>query len=694
MQSLSLDAILAKIEAGDPFQAREQEGCFELHFDPSMPYLCTAIHDGHSFSADLEAHCNLDEAERIYEEDPHTAELISALPTRIVGLDSRYEYDLNRAPDQAIYGTAWGKVVWKDSLPDVLVERSLAKHTRFYDMVAAVLSALSRRHGGCVVYDLHSYNGERRGGSAAPAFNIGTAQVDMRRHRASIQYLARQLEKSEVGTEPIRVGIDEVFEGRGYLASFCRAHSNLVLCVPLEVRKFFCDEKSGAAWPVMVQALKEELTRSITSHAAYAANKRSKIRQFLRHELLANGLSKRVRELDKTLYRIAGNLDPLLYINPVNLDSERKKFFARKGHYEPQFRYRHLDIDPFLVKEQLFRLPFEEIEDPTLQSLYRHAINSLSMKVDLMSVIGSKDCLYNSLRYYGEPDRFDMANAGFLIHAAIPDAERVKGRQLNDHQILAMIQDEVDYYQLDAKVLLSNRIIAGAMVENNRYRVLVRKGHTSSERAARALCHHEVGLHLVTAAIARRQPLELFRLGMSGSTEAQEGLAVLVEYLSGNLTMMRLKTLALRVIAVRCLLDGYSFVRTWQCLTEDHGAKPEQAFMVAVRVFRGGGFTKDFVYLRGLAKAAAHARSGKSWEPLLIGKGSFATYDRIDDLLKRGIAKSPTILPRALVNPMPTNPLHDYLISSLRSHESRPSETSVSPIVAFPPRETETMVAV
>ncbi|HAT86391.1 MAG TPA: flavohemoglobin expression-modulating QEGLA motif protein [Rhizobiales bacterium] len=667
MLSLSLDEIIEKINAGESFQAREKRGGFEVHFDPSMPYVCAAIHDGHAFSADLEPLCNLNAEERIFEEDPHTADLISAMPNRIIGLDSRYEYDLNRSPQKAIHDVAWGQTVWNADLPESLVSRALGKHARFYEALSVLLTKLSHLHGGCVVYDIHSYNGERKGGALAPLFNIGTAQIDMRRYRKSIQYLVRQLEKSDLGHEEVRVALDEVFQGQGYLATFCRQHSNLVLCIPLEVKKIFCDEKSGAAWPFMVQAVKETLTRTIISHAAFAANKRLRNKQFLRHELLSNGLTKRVRELDKALYRIAGNLDPLLYINPTNLDRERKKFSAKRGHYEPDFRYRHLDIDPFLVKEQLYRLPFEEIEDITLQSLYRHAIDSLSMKVDMMSVIGSKDCLYNSLRYYGEPDRHDMENARFLLHAATPENELLEAPLLNDRQILALIQNEVDHYQLDANVQLSSRIVAGAMVENSRYRVLVRKGHMATEQAAMALCHHEVGLHLVTTAIARRQPLEVFRLGMSGSTETQEGLAVLMEYLSGNLSMMRLRTLALRVIAVRCLLDGYSFARTWQCLTEDYDAKPEQAFMVTVRVFRGGGFTKDYVYLRGLAKAAAHLRSGKSWDPLLIGKGAFETYDRIDDLLKRGIAHAPAIMPRALVETATTNALHDYLIRSLRT---------------------------
>ena len=84
----------------------------------------------------------------------------------------------------------------------------------------------------------------------------------------------------------------------------------------------------------------------------------------------------------------------------------------------------------------------------------------------------------------------------------------------------------------------------------------------------------------------------------------QEGLAVLAEYLVVGLSRPRLRLLAGRVVAVRYLLDGASFVDTFRELSLTHGFANPVAFTIAVRTFRSGGFTKDAVYLRGLRKGA------------------------------------------------------------------------------------------
>lgn len=39
-------------------------------------------------------------------------EMVQSHPVVIAGRDSRFEYDLNQDPDNAIYGDAWGKKLW------------------------------------------------------------------------------------------------------------------------------------------------------------------------------------------------------------------------------------------------------------------------------------------------------------------------------------------------------------------------------------------------------------------------------------------------------------------------------------------------------------------------------------------------------------------------------------------------------
>ena len=93
---------------------------------------------GVDYSSELKSKIALSEFERWYEEDPHTAAFIEALPITLIGHDSRYEYDLNRKPEDCIYDVAWGKKVWKKKLTSKETQTSLKKHDNFFRVVKAL----------------------------------------------------------------------------------------------------------------------------------------------------------------------------------------------------------------------------------------------------------------------------------------------------------------------------------------------------------------------------------------------------------------------------------------------------------------------------------------------------------------------------------------------------------------------------
>ena len=84
------------------------------------PLVATAVHDGHRVRDNLLALMKLDDAGRLREEDPFTAHWTTVAPTRVIGLHSRFEVDLNRPRDKAVYRSpedAWGLDVWSGPLP-------------------------------------------------------------------------------------------------------------------------------------------------------------------------------------------------------------------------------------------------------------------------------------------------------------------------------------------------------------------------------------------------------------------------------------------------------------------------------------------------------------------------------------------------------------------------------------------------
>ena len=66
------------------------------------PVLATAIHDGHDLRPDVAKAMALPEDARLREEDPFTGQAVTGVPTHVVVHRSRFEFDLNRAAEDAV----------------------------------------------------------------------------------------------------------------------------------------------------------------------------------------------------------------------------------------------------------------------------------------------------------------------------------------------------------------------------------------------------------------------------------------------------------------------------------------------------------------------------------------------------------------------------------------------------------------
>jgi uncharacterized protein (TIGR02421 family) len=166
------------------------------------------------------------------------------------------------------------------------------------------------------------------------------------------------------------------------------------------------------------------------------------------------------------------------------------------------------------------------------------------------------------------------------------------------------------------------------------------------------LLQHEVGTHVVTFYNGKAQPLRQLYSGLAGYDPLQEGIAVLAEYLVGGLTPNRLRLLAARVVGVHGMLKGAAFEEVYRELTEAYGFSERQAFTITMRIFRGGGLTKDAAYLRGLAELLDYLGKGGKIEPLIVGKIATGHLPVIRELRLRGVLKAPPLRPRYFDNPV------------------------------------------
>lgn len=104
--------------------------------------------------------------------------------------------------------------------------------------------------------------------------------------------------------------------------------------------------------------------------------------------------------------------------------------------------------------------------------------------------------------------------------------------------------------------------------------------------------------------------------------------------------------LAARVVACEMAINGERLPAIFDVLHESHGLPTDDAFDVAIRARRGGGLTKDAVYLDGLRELIQYLADGGALEPLFRGKFALSHLSVLDRLQAEGWVVPPALMPR------------------------------------------------
>lgn len=237
------------------------------------PLVAVALHHGHEVRPEVEALLALTPEERRREEDPYTGEWTRVAPTRVVLRRSRFEVDMNRSRDEAVYRTpedAWGLEVWSSPPPDDLLERSRRRHDLFYERIRGLLADRIRQNGRVVVYDIHSYNHRRRGPEAAPEppernpdVNLGTGSLDRGRWGAVADAFMEGMAEHRVDGRTLDVRENVRFRG-GHFVDWIHATFPDAACgLAIEVKKFFMDEWTGEPHPDLMRDVEAALGATV-----------------------------------------------------------------------------------------------------------------------------------------------------------------------------------------------------------------------------------------------------------------------------------------------------------------------------------------------------------------------------------------------------------------------------------------------
>ena len=263
---LSIDEIIHNIKSEEVFEGIALDDSFSLKIDKYVPFVCAAIHDGHQFRKSLLPNCLHSDYDRWYEEDPATKEMVHSLPIVIAGCDSRFEYDLNRSPNKAIYKDAWGKQLWKNPLSKTDKKLSLEKYYNFYRVVNALIEKIESKYGIAMVYDMHSYNW-RRWNREVPTFNIGSKNVDNDRFGNDVELWRTELSTIQLSNKAWATALlNDTFEGNGYFLRHITKKFRNTLVLATEVKKIYCDEINQRIYPEVVSSIEKQLKVKLWNH--------------------------------------------------------------------------------------------------------------------------------------------------------------------------------------------------------------------------------------------------------------------------------------------------------------------------------------------------------------------------------------------------------------------------------------------
>ncbi len=526
-------------------------------------------------------------------------------------------------------------------------------------LLETIVSEMTREFGAFLLLEIWNGPPSRKRSHAANRPTFRVCARDSASIAPTAHALGRALKEFRLGEQNSDVDLDlgahETAPGLAPLFDRRKIESLGLQFLGLEVGPIHYNLKARQIYPLLLRQLQRGLDRAFQKTFFEFMKTRTTQRPANYQALGRRAVVKAVWEVDRQLAEVSNAFDFLLQVTPVNAEQAWHRFKYEDYAKEPVFYYRHLPVDPTLLKRNLYAIPIERIEDPTLAMIFREKQEELDRELTMLVDRGTPRFVYGSMQLFGGADAGLLALAQRILKLFPPRSrEDSPGLCLNAEAFARRAEEEFQYYRalypaFKAKVEIRNDIASGLMV--SRGNLLISRETRVPASRVDALLQHEVGTHLVSYYNGRAQPFRQLYSGLAGYEELQEGLAVLGEYLVGGMSRPRLRLLAGRVVATQALLGGADFVETYRLLNGAYGFERRTAFTVALRVHRGGGLTKDAVYLRGVSEVVRYLREGGDFEQLFIGKIAAAHVPVVKELQWRGVLKPAPLLPRYLQQP-------------------------------------------
>ena len=177
---------------------------------------------------------------------------------------------------------------------------------------------------------------------------------------------------------------------------------------------------------------------------------------------------KNLFDIDANINRLVKKIELLNYINPLNIESEKKQFFASKYNYEPQFKYPKLKFNGFKLHRLFYSQRLERIQDEDVRRLYEDIIYEYSGLIECIETINhGRKFYYNSLKSFGTPTEKDLDNAKFILRFDDDEFSEDMLPMYSANEAIDYFEEFSKRYDFKYHIKLSTNISAAAMVQNS-----------------------------------------------------------------------------------------------------------------------------------------------------------------------------------------------------------------------------------
>ncbi|BAO54895.1 flavohemoglobin expression-modulating QEGLA motif protein [Nonlabens marinus] len=544
------------------------------------------------------------------------------------------------------------------TLPDDAGTRRLAKsgashliigNVDAYDyssLITQVSEAMTSKHNAFLLVDIYS------GNQGITDFKI---HAPASRLPASIEALKHELHKIRVSDTSPYLGVtvdDDEVTINGVSVLPCSSEEILkcgATLIHIEIPPVYRNTK-GVLFPVFFRRFRDNFSRAL----------QKAIFEFVRVQTSSGipsftAIGKRnvhaeLYKLDQELTDIEDSFNLLMLVAPVNINEIRDTFFESGFKTVPDYHYRLLPVDPDKLKRKLFNLRIDEIDDPALAYLYNEKREELEKQLSMLKERGTRNFFYSSIRLFHGVEKDLKKEAEDILSILAEEQEPNPSELINAAEFRELALKEFEFFKnqdsdFEGKVHIKENLNIMMVSQGEFY---LPKNYELTRKEANALLQHEIGTHVLTYYNGSKQPLTQLKAGLADYDTLQEGIAVMAEYLCGNLTPNRLRTLAGRVIAGDVLMQGCDFKEMFDLLKNTYGFSQDRAFNIVSRMFQGGGFLKDIIYLKGFMQLRHFLNSGGDLELLLAGKFALHHVNIIKELIDREVLIGPRIKPRYL----------------------------------------------